>query len=271
MIIPFGLLHHKTRKIAAIILLLFHTYLALSVFADFSSLALFLLVGCLIDFDAKPQNDSLLKYLRFYMLFVLLSILSVLILNYFNTNSYYSISFYKGAVFVVGYLCFGLYFIVNNPSKRDFFKSSFLGFLIPLVVFLFFYTMRTYIGLGNTGNFTMFSNLVTEKSRNNHFLIDTRKTKIIDLEEDYVEIIAFENKYYADKVKGKLLPLSEFQYRISYSEKYHDEKIPAELIYKNKYYKIADLRKSPFNNSKWWYRWILFRPIQKEGCNKCRW
>ena len=270
MILPFGLLFNKTRKYSAIVLLIFHFYLSLSVFADFSSIALFLIVGSLLDFNKKLEFKKLNNSIKIYLVFVITSVFSSIFMQRFNVDLY-KISFYKGVIYNIG---FGivLFAILKNYHSRKYVYNFFYNrFIIPLIVIVSFWTLKTYIGLGNAGNLTMFSNLVTEKQNNNHLIIDTKKFKIFDFEEDNVEIIYLKNLNIKEDFVGYKIPVVEFKYLVHYWDKNYNDVVPCKLIYKGKKIEIKDLRKSQFNNCKWWYKYLFFRKIQINGPNKCRW
>lgn len=269
-IVPFGILFHKTRKYSIIILLLFHSYLALSVFADFSSVALFLLVGCMIDFEENVLSNKTILVLRFYLTMIILSVLfPFLLLKTTILKSQYD--FIKGVVFLFGYITFIFHFLRNYTIKKQQFHLKYFLSLFLVFITISFWTLKSYIGLGNAGNLTMFSNLVTEKSMNNHFLIDTKKTKIFNFEEDNVYIVKMENPFVREKYNGYKIPVSEFRFLVNYWSTHFEKPIPCELIYKNKKYTFEDIKTSEFKETKWWYKYLSFRIIQTTSPNKCRW
>lgn len=270
MIVPFGLFWHKTRKYAAFILLLFHFYLSFSVFADFCSLALFLIIGCLHDFDAKTIHQKVKNALKIYLLFAILAIVSQYFMSYLYIIKY-PMHFYKGIIYNIGFLYFVVVYFQNYNTPKNHFQRNYTYYLIPIFILISIWTLKTYVGLGNMGNLTMFSNLVTEKSKSNHFLIDTKKTKVFDFEEDYVEIINLNNSNARETFVGFRIPLVEFKYMIQNSAKKSNKPLPCTLRYKNKLLIIEDLKKSEFNTAKWWYKYLSFRKIQIKGANECRW
>ena len=270
MILPFGLLWHKTRKWTAILLLFFHFYLNLAVYADFSALVAFLLLGCVIDFESKTISKNIIHAFRFYVLFAMLSIFANYIVLKFQLNIK-SRGFIHGLVFNIGYFILFFTFFKNYKARVLRFDKKPVLLLSVCFVLISFWTLRTYIGLGNSGNFTMFSNLLTEKSRNNHFLIDTKKTKIVDFEEDNVLILKLPDTIKNKKLENFRLPLIEFKYRTTQLCEKYDHELNCVLVYKNDTLVIPDLKNSVFNEKKWWYKYIFFREIQLEGPNKCYW
>lgn len=270
MILPFGLLWKTTRKISAVFLLLFHIYLGFTVFADFSALACFLILGCLIDFDSKRIDPETPKYIRIYLaLIVLTTILKPLLDKYLIDRH---VPYIHGAIFNIGAALFFIHYfkryriIGQNLQRKQYIIATCCCVLISI------WSMKTYIGLGNSANLTMFSNLVTEKSRSNHLLIDTRKTKVFDFEEDNLYILKIDERLQKEKVEGFILPVTEFHYRAANWVKNHPKwKISCTIVYQNDTTIITDLRKTDFIRTKWWYRYMNFRKIQREGPCKCLW
>ena len=269
-LLPFGLLWHKTRKWTAILLLFFHFYLNFAVYADFSALAGFLILGCLIDFEAKTIPKNVIHAFRFYVLFTMLSIFA----NYIVLKFQFKISsrgFIHGLVFNIGWLIFFFTYFKNFQANALRFHKRPVLLLSTCFALISFWTLKTYIGLGNAGNFTMFSNLLTEKSRSNHLIIDTNKTKFFDFEEDNVLILKLPDTLKNSKLENYRLPLIEFKYKTTEWCKKYDFKLQCTLVYKNDTLTIPDLKKSAFNEKKWWYKYIMFRKIQTDGPNECYW
>jgi hypothetical protein len=270
MLLPFGLLWKKTRKLSAIVLLFFHLYLGLTVFADFSALACFLILGCLIDFDAVKFDRKAPAYIRVYLIFIILATIMKPFLEKYVIDRH--VPYIHGGIFDIGTILFFLYYfrkyhaVTQNPNRRRYMLPACCCLLISL------WSMKTYVGLGNSANLTMFSNLVTETSRSNHLLIDTRKTKIFDFEENNLFILKIDKRLRMEKVEGFILPVNEFHYRASNWVKKHPKwKISCTVVYKNDTTIIPDLSKTDFVRTKWWYRYMNFRKIQPEGPCKCLW
>lgn len=269
-IVPFGIMHYKTRSYSVLLLLLFHSYLSLSVFADFSAVGLFLLLGCFIDFESNSFSKKTIFYIRLYLIMIMISVISPIFLSRISVQTSV-FPFIKGFIFLVGYLSFFIYFFRNHDAKRYSFRRSYFMPLFILCISISFWTLKGYIGLGNAGNLTMFSNLVTEKSMNNHLLIDTKKTKLFNFEEDNVYIIKMDNPNIKENYTGYKLPIVEFRFLVKYWSKKFDKPIPCILVYKNKKYTFKDIKTSEFKNSKWWYKYLNFRKIQTTSPNECRW
>ncbi|KAB1154307.1 HTTM domain-containing protein [Flavobacterium luteum] len=270
MLIPFGLLWNPTRKGSALLLLFFHFYLNLAVYSDFGSLAVFLIVGCILDFESKTIHYKISRAIRYYVFFTLLTFGVKIILIKYKFNPYY-LGFIQGLIFNIGWIIFFYYLFTNVKGKSYLINKRHLFILSTCFILISFWTLRTYIGLGNSGNFTMFSNLVTEKSTNNHLLIDTKKTKIFNFEEDNVLILKLHDTLKKEQFEHNKIPISEFQFLSSNWCRLYKVKLNCTLVYKKDTIVIDDLRKSEFVKTQWWNRYLYFRKIQTEGPNTCRW
>ena len=103
-------------------------------------------------------------------------------------------------------------------------------------------------------------------------LIDTKKTKIFDFEEDNLLILKLHDTVKNEKLEGFKLPVIEFKCVAKrWTDKYPDLKINATVVYQNDTLQIDDLKKTKFIETKWWYHYVFFRKIQPEGPNGCYW
>lgn len=272
MLIPFGLLHYKTRKPTAIILVAFHFYLSLTSFANFSAFAGFLITGSLISFKSVEYIKHITKGLRIYILFTICAVITSYFITRFELVNVNLIRFYNAVIFNIGWAVFFSIFIYNLPVEKE--KSKLLTIPTIVVVFITLWGLQCYAGLSNAGNLTMFSNLVTEKSRNNHFLIDTRKTKMCAFEEDYITILELPEEYKwesSQKLINYDLPVIEFKTQVAEWIKKTDRKIRCVVKYKGETIIIDDLKASEFGNAKWWYRYLFYRKIAPKGSVECLW
>lgn len=271
MILPFGLLFSRTRKWTAIALLFFHFYLAFTVYADFSALASFLILGCIFDFKNEKINQNTIVKFQWYAFFIFLATLMRMIFEVFKFDLRY-IYFVHGCFFNLGLLIFYFSYFKNYQNSPTKFERRYIPTYAFCVLLISFWTLKSYIGLGNSANLTMFSNLMTEKSRSNHLLIDTKKTKIFDFEEENLLILKLHDTLKNNKLENYKLPVIEFKYLVGqWSKQYPNVILDAKIVYKNDTIVIDDLRKSKFNSRKWWYKYINFRKIQPENPNKCIW
>ena len=270
MILPFGLFFHQTRKITAILLLIFHFYLNFAVYADFSALALFLILGSILDYESKTMNQKIIQSLKYYVLFTLLAFATRQLMIKYNFNPYY-FGFIEGSIFNIGWIIFMYLFFKNYESKTYSYQKNFTLPLSVCFILISFWTLRTYLGLGNSGNLTMFSNLSTEKGSSNHLLINTKYTKIVNLEEDNVLILKLHDTLNKHKLENFRIPISEFQFLSNDWSKRYKIKLNCDLVYKKDTLHIDDLKNSSFSETKWWYKYLYFRKIQTEGPMKCQW
>lgn len=270
MILPFGLFFHQSRKATAILLLIFHFYLSFAVYADFSSLALFLILGSILDYESKTMNQKIIQSLTYYILFTLLAFASRQLMIKYNFNPYY-FGFIEGSIFNIGWIIFMYLFFKNYESKTYSYQKNFTLPLSVCFILISFWTLRTYLGLGNSGNLTMFSNLSTEKGSSNHLLINTKYTKIVDFEEDNILILQLHDTLNRHKLENFRIPISEFRFLSNDWSKRYKIKLNCVLVYKKDTLHIDDLKNSSFSETKWWYKYLYFRKIQTEGPIKCQW
>ena len=272
MIVPFGLLHHRTRKITTWVLVMFHFYLSLCNFSNFSSMAGFLIAGSVINFHQPKLPQQVLNGLRYYLFFAMLSSVAVYLISRLSLGQPTLIRFYNALVFNIGWLIFFYFLLKNTTTSKSIGSLSAKPWIA--VVFLAFWGTQPYIGLSNTATLTMFSNLLTESSINNHYLIDTKKSKVFHFEEDYITILELSDTLKwqnSQRLSGYALPVIEFKTQVNRWSQQGQGKIPAVLLYQKDTLIIDDLRTSPFSSTKWWYHYIYYRKIPISGINECMW
>jgi len=267
-ILPFGLLFKKTEKYVVVLCVFFHGFLGLSFFSDFSSFAAFLLIFCTINLTSISKKLAL--FIRIYIGFVLLSIVTeLLVMKYKIIHNRFI--FVSSLLFVIGWFNFFYYYLKHYNSG---FTLSYISkkSIIFCVVFLSIWSLKTYLGFGNLANLTMFSNLTTEISRSNHLFINTKKTKLLNFEEDTVKIIAVCKDLKYEKLEGFLLPMVEFKYKIKeWTNHFEGKKLSATIVYNNKTFIIDDLKESIYNEQKWYYKYLYYRKIQTKESIECYW
>jgi len=110
--------------------------------------------------------------------------------------------------------------------------------------------------------------------RDNHLIINTRYTKLIPFEEDYVEVLdaslSFQNKIGSD-YRYYYFPVITFRKRAADALKKIKEPISVKLLYKGEEIVIKDLRQSSWSHSKWYDRYFYYRPTPKRGYGVCVW
>lgn len=273
MILPFGLLFKRTRKMTILLFVGFHFYMSLCNFSNFSALAGFLLCGCIIDFDnTKESNASIIKGLRIYIFFTLLSVLTSYAITRLGFLDKTYVRIYNGLIFNIGWVTFFFILLKNTTNKKR--NSKFRFIPIAFVLFLFLWGIQPYLGLSNSGNLTMFSNLKTLQSQNNHYLVNTENTKIWNFEEDLVTIINIPDSLtwsHNGKLKNYQLPLIEFKSQAETWVNKYKNNIELTISHNGNIIHIPNLKASKYHKTKWWYHYIYFRRIPKRGINECLW
>lgn len=264
LVLPFGILFNKTRKATVIILVLFHFYLCLCNFSNFSALAGFLIVGSVIDLN-RP-NKALKLGFKIYQALALIAIF----ISYLATSpeTYKDTPLLTNIIFAVGWLALFVPLLINRSlfveTGRKY--SVIQGLLVMLCISI--WAIQPYVGLSNTANLSMFSNLVTEQSRSNHYLVNTKYTKIFNLEEDYVTVLNAPKN--SNHFIGYDLPTIEFLRKVSPSATKFSEDVGEWVVM----YRGVVLQNNDFDKltrREWWHRYLVFRQIPREGQNECLW
>jgi hypothetical protein len=271
MVVPFGLLHYTTRKYAAIALLAFHFLIAFYSYSNFSAAMVFLLCGGLLTPVMLQDAAPLARAFRVYLFFAAASLAVPFVAPYAELPGRLPL-FVQGALFNIGMAYFAAVFFRRYTPLRETPDRNALGLQISVIVLLGCWSLKAYAGLGNAGNLTMFSNLVTERSRSNHFLIDTRYTKLTRLEEDHLLVLRFDDRISLVRITGMRLPKTEFSYRAAqWCTRFPHRKLPAVIVYRGDTIAIPDLHRSPFRETAWWYKYAYFRPFPDRGPAGCTW
>lgn len=274
LIVPLGFLFHNTRKPSIWLMVFFHAGMSLFGFSNFSALAGFLLCGCIIDFKGNQvYYKSVKKGLKAYIIFSIASVVLSYSITRLEILNVQYVRIYNGLIFNIGWLIFFTILITNTKIAKQYRTIS--RYDIILVMLIIIWGGQAYLGLSNAGNLTMFSNLETEKSRSNHLLFDTNKTKIWSFEEDLVTILKLPEHL---KWQGSIpldymckLPLIEFKTQANQWVKSNEHPLELTISYKDQVIYIKNLKESEFSDVKWWYRYIYFRKIPKEGNSECLW
>lgn len=271
LIVPFGIFFPRTRKVTALILFGFHFYLSLINFFNFSAVMVFLILGTVIPLTNQSLNPKIIKGLKIYLLTGLLAVIcnSIFKDQEINPNT---------ARFMVGILHnLGLLFLlvpifkIHQPHNTSSLNLKEILALSITGLFLSFWGLKSFIGLGNSGNLTMFSNLITEQSRSNHYLVDTKKTKLVYWEEDYVEILKLNDSLKNQYLEGYNIPTTEFKYLTHSWVQQVAYPLNATVVYQKDTLTISDLRNSKFNQVQWWYKYVPFRKTKPQGSQPCLW
>jgi hypothetical protein len=187
MIIPFGILFYRTRKATAWILLVFHAYLSLCGFSNFSAFAAFLIAGSILEINQYHISGKIINALKVYVFIAIISSLTAYLIKRFELSNRAIMLMVNGILVNIGLLYFFYFVLRAKAHKRQVYRGSLIPFVFIFLIAL--WGMQGYFGLSNTSTLTMFSNLVTEQSRSNHYIINTAQTKIWDFEEDFVTIL----------------------------------------------------------------------------------
>lgn len=270
-ILPFGLLWQITRRWIIWIFFGFHFYLSFIYYFDFTGFAIFILMGTWVNYQTFEWTPSRIRVIKWYaaMSIIIMLFNSVLMEVDVRLDKRYFIS---GILLNLSILLFLFEFFKKTETTNGLHLTLVHRWMLAGIVLLInLWAFRPYLGLGNTGNLTMFSNLITEKSRNNHILINTNKTKLTDLEEDLVLILKIHHSLKGDGLENFYLPLSEFNFRVAQAKSKFQHPIPATIVYANDTLHFDDITLWENHQPKWWQKFITFRKIPKERPCPCLW
>jgi hypothetical protein len=278
LIVPFGLLFSRTCKWAVFTLFIFHGYLFMAGFAHFASTSLFILPGCLLNFKNNEAANTIIPKLKPYIVIsIFASVLCFVWCNVYNKkflNHILSPSFF---------ICCGIYLIAFVYAASLFWKIKVAAtnlnaiahykILLP-TIFIFLWGMEPYYGLSNRANMSMYSNMITMVGRDNHLLINTKYTKLIPFEEDWVEVLeaspSFKHSLGSD-YRYYYYPVITFRKKAADALKKIKEPLAVTLRYKGENIFIKDLHQSSWSHSKWYDRYFYYRPTPKRGYGGCVW
>lgn len=283
------------QKFQAPILLfswMMHSTLSLVGFVDFGSLALSLIFAFLPPPYFPLLNSRVnLRFLglrvhRAYFYFAINVIGGILSGIHFYFYRFFNMWLIAGLLFYFSSLVFiwPILSVLFSPAPRPAWDSVALcsrktpTCMFVFSLFLFLYGMTPYLGLRTTGNFSMFSNLRTEGTSSNHFLLGSNPIKIWDYQEDTVRFMRIDDAwakagYQYQPLRGNALPVVEFRKLIrEWAEAGYT--IPLTFEYQGKIYSTEDIVSDPaWRTDEWDWEMMLmdFRVIQPDGPNRCRW
>ncbi len=270
------LLHVRRTQIWFLLVsTLLHGFFALHHFADFGSLMLALFYLWLPSSQLKPFNSAKAKTF-FVVCFLIACLLPAEPLKFVTTET----TFIFVGIFLL--LAFTVFYwnsaeLGNIPAVSVGVKiwESPKQLVLPLLLTAF--TLTPYLGLRTSGNLTMFSNLKTEGTTSNHFLLRSNPIKIFQLQEDQIKFVQI------DPLLGKERRLWLKDYALTATELYkkaktwrnEGKKVSAVYWYRGELYATDDLAE----DKKWQTDpylkinalWLDFRMIQPDGLNRCRW
>ena len=173
--------------------------------------------------------------------------------------------------------------ILNNPKSWQ--GISLVDRQTPLFLYIFvlilsFWAMTPYLGLRTAGNFSMFSNLRTERDVSNHLLLGSNPLKIWKYQENVVNFIEINDEkakvgHKYRPLKDNYLPVVEFKKLIHKWTK-AGYKVPLVFEHNGRVYNTSDIVNDPVWRTpkrNWEMVMMDFRIIQPDRGepNYCRW
>ena len=153
-------------------------------------------------------------------------------------------------------------------------------FMFLFLLLLLLFGITPYLGLRTAGTFSMFSNLRTEGTTSNHFLLGNNSLKIWNHQEDVVKFIEIDDDrakigHQYKPLKGHWLPVVEFK-KLIYQWTKARYTVPMKFDYRGQIYDTKDITQDPnwlTPTRTWEMKLMDFRVIQPEGDtpNQCRW
>ncbi|MEO0836750.1 MAG: hypothetical protein AAFY16_12415, partial [Cyanobacteria bacterium J06642_3] len=203
-----------------------------------------------------------------------------LVYPYFNNKALTGIIFIASVLIV---LAPSVKAILSNPKSWQgisIFESKTPRFLYIFVFVLSLWAMTPYLGLRTAGNFSMFSNLRTERDVSNHLLLGSNPGKIWNYQEDVVKFIDINDEqakvgHKYRPLKNNYLPVVEFRKLIHKWTK-AGYQVPLVFEYNGRVYNTPDIVKDPIWQTPqrdWEMIMMDFRVIQADNGepNYCRW
>jgi hypothetical protein len=272
MIVPFGMLIKRTRTLTVVVLGCFHIYLSFCGFVNFSSFAIFLIAGSVLNFESENIDKRLVKGVKYLIIFSVFAAVSTKLLYWSKLLPHQYIFANLACWFSIGLAVFFYSLIYYNRISVK--RYNFVWYHPVILFAIFLWGSQCYLGLSTASSLSMFSNLVTEKGHNNHYLIDTRKTKIWDYEEDHVTFIDIPHKFKLHnrrEILGYSIPLVELKKSIVLWQRFK-EPIPCTISYKGDTIVLTDIKTSKFADpdTEWWHRFLYYRKINLKQ-NECLW
>ena len=277
LIIPLGLWWRKTRVPAVLLGLFFHWFLALHPHGGIYSFSHLLYVLYVVFLFSSRDNpfDTRIKIPHFGVLAIKLAAVFLFGLALFLQMSAYKNGngfFVANAIGFYTWLLFAMWLVMTyapairrhvwNRPPDPMARPMYLLLVFPALVFL--NGLAPYLSLKTTTAFSMFSNIRTEGTGNNHLFMP--RIKFFNYQDDLVEILESNDRQLQQYVNTKDL-LSWFELRRITSSrkrenlfvKYKRSKDPEDILFQKKGApKDAELLK-PHP----WYlsRFLVFRPI----------
>ncbi len=271
--IPLYLLLSANRSFGIFLVIALHFVLAPMGFTDFSSLAM-AFVWTFLDPD-ELDEEALWKHFTWMASFCLGFELILAPTRFpLGVESYEMLD---GFLFILAYTPFLYLYVRNSIDKRSLVFPPNAFYKLALLI-LIFYGSNNYLGLRTAGNFSMFSNLVTEGEKSNHILLGSNPFKLFHYQEDVVEIIKMDDQwagfYRMMPMVDQKIPLIEFSRIIDEIRTANAQGVRMTVKYQDKIY---ETNYAGFDaNFDFPVPWIekklmKFRFIQKEPPQHCHW
>ena len=278
------LLHRRTRLAGLCTALPVHLYVSLSGFVDFSSMmhSLMFLFLPAVAADSASVKRALSGYR--------VGALGIAIVTFYMIERWSSdigaIRTFQGIVYDLTVIAvvasiivalrtrFGASSGTESVPKMDRVRPTkhMRNCVFPALIFV--WGAFPYIGLSSYGSLTMFSNLVTAPTYENHLLVDSSATDLFGLQHELVQVIDMEQplaRNFRHSPIGDLVTRSEIGYQVRRTMRDHDQPLMAFLLEDGEPTFYEDLRES--HHAAWPFstRWLFFREIDPVGEAKCRW
>lgn len=270
---PVLFLFQRTQKFGIAMLLLIHGLLAPVGFADFSALGMSLL-WLYVSADAMKSMPSRGYFAAMATGFIAMQLIFSVWRIPTRDEVYNDI---EGALLVAAFVpVWFAYFRADRPGPvmrfpRPWLHRAFLAFMV-------FFAMNNYLGLRTAGTLSMFSNLVTEGERSNHFLLGANPLKIFGFQEDVVELVYVDprivGRYRRTMYPRNRVPRVEFATILDRLRRRNFNRLRLAVRYDGKIYKTKDLSDDPtfdFSVPWWQKKFFKFRVIQPRRPQKCAW
>ena len=270
---PVLFLFRRTQKFGIAMILLIHALLAPVGFADFSSLGMSLL-WLYVSADALNAMPNRRYFSAMAIAFIAMQLLFAIWRIPTRDEVYNDI---EGAILVLAFVpVWFMYFRANVPGPAMHWPRPWLH--RAFLVFMVFFAMNNYLGLRTAGTMSMFSNLVTEGERSNHFLLGSNPIKVFGFQEDIVELVYIDpriiGRYRRTLYRRNRVPRVEFDAILDRLRRRNFNQLRMAVRYDGKLYKTQDLvNDTTFDFSvPWWQKKVFkFRVIQPRRPQKCAW
>jgi hypothetical protein len=278
------LIFQRTWLLALILALPIHLYVSLSGFTDFSSFMHAIMILFIPDWfwrelkATRWKRKLVTRSIRIYGLGIMVySVFSIFALNVWYIN-YWDAELVKGIILnlLVLEFCLIVFLVWRSGRSRENTIQSWPDWhswhSVPIVL-VFFWGAFPYL-FGSQGSLTMFSNLVTERDRANHLILDPTWTKIVDFEQDLIFVRGFDSTNRIQSrgdLQGYLLPESEWRWSVYRAALNSDVPIGVTIEVDGKRQHLKDVVNSEYSTPLMISYFLSFRKVDPIGSAKCRW